>query len=464
MILGDFNARSPSWGCKILDSKGDQLEDLSDDLNLSILNTGENTYVSKTNGTASALDISAISYASANNVHWKVLDAAISYHFPVLTTLPIVQEPTTQEKRSWNFRKANWDGFTQELENLCSDLPKHNDAEKLLRLFTCCIQKAAKHHIPRAVFLNLWGAPPWGSAINEKDSIGQELQRNDSEELKLNFIEVSHRVEELILENKKEKRAELCSKLDPRKGTSQYWNLLKVLNSSYISMPKTLQSNVISIDGVNARTNKEAANMLSKQYEVTSRLNFAEKDRLQYKKYKSIIKHNKNHCAEDVFTSDFTLEELEYAIRHLNPKKSPGPDVIYGQMIVHFGEIAKKYLLNIFITSWRSGKLPKIWKSSVIIPILKPGKDATSCKSYRPISLTCILCKLMERIIHSHLIKFLTEQNFLHFYQTAYRANHSTVDQLFYLSQTIINGFQEKPHEKTVAVFLDLSSAFNRVW
>ncbi|GFX98008.1 reverse transcriptase domain-containing protein [Trichonephila clavipes] len=136
--------------------------------------------------------------------------------------------------------------------------------------------------------------------------------------------------------------------------------------------------------------------MLAKQYEVTSRLNFAEEDRLQNKKYKSIIKHNKNHCAEDVFTSDFTLEELEYAIRRLNLKKSPGHDVIYGQMIVHFGEIAKKYLLNIFITSWSSGKLLKIWKSSFIIPILKPGKDATSCKSYRPISLTCILCKLMS--------------------------------------------------------------------
>ncbi|GFW17136.1 transposable element Tc3 transposase [Trichonephila clavipes] len=179
-ILGDFNARSPSWGCKILDSKGDQLEDLAVDLNLSILNTGENTYVSKTNGTASALDISAISYASANSAHWKVLDDAISDDFPVLTTLPIVQEPTTQEKWSWNFRKVNWDGFTQELENLCFDLPKHNDAEKLLRLFTSCIQKAAKHHIPRGKRRNNW-IPFWKDhnikdLIQERDSIGQELQ------------------------------------------------------------------------------------------------------------------------------------------------------------------------------------------------------------------------------------------------------------------------------------------------
>ncbi|GFT30229.1 reverse transcriptase domain-containing protein [Trichonephila clavipes] len=229
MILEDFNARSPSWGCKILDSKGDQLEDLADDLNLTILNTGENTYVSKTNGTASALDISTINYASSNNAHWKVLDAAINDHFPALTTLPIVQEPNTQEKWSWNFRKANRDGFTQELENLCSDLPKHNDAEKLLHLFTSCIQKATKHHIPRGKRRNNW-IPFWKDhnikdLIQERDSIGQELQRNNSEELKRNFIEVSHRVEELILESKKEKWAELCGKLDPRKGTSQYWNL-----------------------------------------------------------------------------------------------------------------------------------------------------------------------------------------------------------------------------------------------
>ncbi|GFX98010.1 reverse transcriptase domain-containing protein [Trichonephila clavipes] len=139
-------------------------------------------------------------------------------------------EPTTQEKRSWNFRKANWDGFTQELENLCSDLPKHNDAEKLLHLFTSCIQKAAKHHIPRGKrrnnWISFWKDHNIKDLIQERDSIGQELQRNNSEELKRNFIEVSHRLEELILESKKEKWTELCSKLDRRKGTSHHWYLL----------------------------------------------------------------------------------------------------------------------------------------------------------------------------------------------------------------------------------------------
>ncbi|GFW26980.1 probable RNA-directed DNA polymerase from transposon BS [Trichonephila clavipes] len=47
---------------------------------------------------------------------------------------------------------------------------------------------------------------------------------------------------------------------------------------------------------------------------------------------------------------------------------------------------------------------------------------------------------------------------------TSFRTHHSTTDQLFYLNQSIIDGFQEKPHKKTLAVFLDISAAFDRVW
>ncbi|GFV48424.1 probable RNA-directed DNA polymerase from transposon BS [Trichonephila clavipes] len=56
------------------------------------------------------------------------------------------------------------------------------------------------------------------------------------------------------------------------------------------------------------------------------------------------------------------------------------------------------------------------------------------------------------------------ENKVLHFYRTAYRAKHSTVDKLFYLVQSIINGLREKQLNKTIAVFLDLSAAFDRVW
>ncbi|GFX35415.1 probable RNA-directed DNA polymerase from transposon BS [Trichonephila clavipes] len=70
----------------------------------------------------------------------------------------------------------------------------------------------------------------------------------------------------------------------------------------------------------------------------------------------------------------------------------------------------------------------------------------------------------MERVIHRRLMNWLIENKKLHFYQTALRTHHSTTDQLFYLNQSIIDGFQEKPHKKTLAVFLDISAAFDRDW
>ncbi|GFT74512.1 reverse transcriptase domain-containing protein [Trichonephila clavipes] len=71
--------------------------------------------------------------------------------------------------------------------------------------------------------------------------------------------------------------------------------------------------------------------------------------------------------------------------------------------------LQKKELLEIFNLSWATGKLPKIWKLSTVIPILKPNKNDSECKNYRPISLTSTLCKLMERIIHRRLMNWLIE-------------------------------------------------------
>jgi len=149
IILGDLNAKSPSWGCNVLNSNGIHLEDLTVDLNMTILNTGANTFVSRTNGTASALDITAISHNYADKSHWKVLKSAISDHYPVLTTIQMNLDCPPQHKRSWNFRKANWEGFKHELECLCSKTSESDNLEKLLSAFTCHIQTAAKHHIPR---------------------------------------------------------------------------------------------------------------------------------------------------------------------------------------------------------------------------------------------------------------------------------------------------------------------------
>ena len=64
--------------------------------------------------------------------------------------------------------------------------------------------------------------------------------------------------------------------------------------------------------------------------------------------------------------------------------------------------------------SWNDGKLPDIWKSAIVKFLAKPGKDSYyTGSSYRPISLTSVLGKCMERIIHARLYAFAEHHKIL---------------------------------------------------
>ena len=85
-----------------------------------------------------------------------------------------------------------------------------------------------------------------------------------------------------------------------------------------------------------------------------------------------------------------------------------------------------------------------------------------SPSSYRPISLTSCLCKLLERILNSRLMWFMEKERTFNDEQAGFRPCRSTEDQVTYLTQLIEEGFQAK--KQTVVVWVDLEKAFDRVW
>ena len=95
-------------------------------------------------------------------------------------------------------------------------------------------------------------------------------------------------------------------------------------------------------------------------------------------------------------------------------------------------------------------------------PILKRGKNKSKAASYRPISLTSSCCKLMERIVNKRMHLYLESENILGHEQAGFRQYKSTEDQTTHLSQVIEDSFQSK--KVTLAVFVDLQRAFDKVW
>jgi hypothetical protein len=106
---------------------------------------------------------------------------------------------------------------------------------------------------------------------------------------------------------------------------------------------------------------------------------------------------------------------------------------------------------------WSKGNFPKEWSIATVIPILKPGKNPTNAESYRPISLTSCLCKVLEMIVN----KRLEERNLLPSQQYGFRKKRSTTDVLIIL-ENISRNHQKR--QSTAMVFLDISKAYDMCW
>ena len=127
------------------------------------------------------------------------------------------------------------------------------------------------------------------------------------------------------------------------------------------------------------------------------------------KQYSSVVPHKRSKTSRIVTNklkankasapSSFTTEQTTAAVKKLKASKALGPDKISNLHLKHLGPLALGYLTKIFNLSLATSQIPDIWKSSTIIPLLKPNKPAEESSSYRPVSLLCPGIKLMERLL-----------------------------------------------------------------
>ena len=123
----------------------------------------------------------------------------------------------------------------------------------------------------------------------------------------------------------------------------------------------------------------------------------------------------------------------------------------------------RSVLLLLLNHSWSTGELPKSWLRAHVCPIFKGrGSPPNLPKSYRPISLTSVLVKLLERMLLARLLRFLEGRNFFSRFQSGFRSGHSTLDQIYRLIDRVQSAFSS--HSYVSVAFLDIVAAFDTVW
>ena len=152
-------------------------------------------------------------------------------------------------------------------------------------------------------------------------------------------------------------------------------------------------------------------------------------------------------------------EDTKNIFSKLNERKSPGPDGISGKMLKMCCEQLCHVYTYIFNLSLIYSSIPKMWKTSEIVPIPKKDKIST-INDLRPIALTSIVMKCFEKLILSK-IKAQTK-NILDPHQFAYQSKRSVEDALLVFTNNIYKHL-DTPKTYCRILFVDFSSAFNTI-
>lgn len=157
---------------------------------------------------------------------------------------------------------------------------------------------------------------------------------------------------------------------------------------------------------------------------------------------------------------DFDASTISEILRKLPNKNGTSPDGISYRYLKNCWFIISPYLSEIFRASMDSGSIPEIWKSSIVVPIFKKG-ERNNPENYRPISLTCAICRVIERIIVTKIYEFLTRNKLISENQFGFLRNRSTTLQLI----KTINDFSDAMENKKNidCIYLDFQKAFDSV-
>ncbi|GFX55345.1 retrovirus-related Pol polyprotein from transposon 297 [Trichonephila clavipes] len=156
-----------------------------------------------------------------------------------------------------------------------------------------------------------------------------------------------------------------------------------------------------------------------------------------------------------------TLEKLEIAISH-QKNSSPGHDKISLQTINHLPIKAINLLLKSFNDSWSSSQIPKGWSHAIILLFIKPHKNPKEVSSYRSISLTTVIAKLLEGMIVHRMLDLSFQNKTFHVNHHGFYPHRSSFNTLLQLQHGIILPRERK--EYFILVALDIKAAYDSVW
>lgn len=464
VVLGDLNSRHQQWGCIGSNPAGKVLQEAAADGLFDVIFPNEPTYYPGLHANPSVIDL------VLTNTQLHIADPVVihdlgSDHFPLLIEVECTPIYTTPLEIPC-ISKANWGNFKGNVERRIdlqffeSPPISTNDIDERIAKLTEIVLDCQNRAIPKIKPKPTWDPipPRVRNLIRQRNSLRRRYVRNGRNPHlrdEYNQIEKQVQIELDILHNQKFQR-EIAKINHGEDHNRKLFTLARNIKGG------TMKINDLEVDWSIFTTDNDKARILASEFlsnHLTTHNDYSTEDTVVRKSISELAQQNVTALPQSPL---FSVSQVRKELQRVKQRKAPGHDGIRNVAIRHAGSKLVKALTSIYNSCIRFTYFPFQWKQAVTIPIPKPGKPKSSPSSYRPISLLPVFGKILERLLMVPLKIYLEDSKSLPDFQFGFRSEHSTVQQIQRVVETVKNEFSN--HHSTGMVLLDLKAAFDCVW
>lgn len=464
IVLGDFNAHHNEWlGSSRTDHAGRAAYNLALAYGFSQLVPGPTRIPDIESHEPSLLDLLLTTHSDNYQVSVGA-PLGSSDHCLVKSEVPLAQpvrSRTAETRKVWHYGSADWDGLREFFASypwwrLCFSTA---DPDTCADAVADVVLQGMECFIPSSVVPVGGPSQPWFDRLSaEASSLKESTYRTWTEARARkdpNTAVLKKKYNASARSSKKEiarAKFRFIGRIGDRlanypSGSRAFWSLAKAVEGNFCrpSLPPLRTS-----DDSLAHTAKAKADLLAALFAKNSTLDDG-----------GATPPTIPRCESSMPEIRFTQTAVRRALRSLDVRKSSGPDGIPAVVLKTCAPELSPPLTRLFALSYTTGCVPSSWKTALVHPIPKKG-DRSDPSNYRPIAITSLLSKVMERLINTQLLRYLEGHQLISDRQYGFRHDRSAGDLLVYLTHRWAEAVESKG--EALAVSLDIAKAFDRVW
>ena len=423
-VLGDFNFKDIDWPDR-LSKSGSTLSQSEGQILIDIMNDhGLEQMVHFPTREKNTLDLILTTLPGQfQDVHSP---DKLSDHDIVSGTLKMFIPPIKKPRRKvYLYQKGDYESMRKDTLQFAKEkyFNGHSDTRSVQEnfdLLTSFIQDSADKHIPsktsRSVSSIPWITPEIRRKIRRKNKTHAMAKKTGSSKLRSKFETLRREI-----------------KADVRKQHDLYVNnLVGDVKANPRDFYRYINSQKKDTQGIPPLKRKNGKGVAQSDLEKAEEFNGQFTDVFSKNEHTQVpLLDRSAPFMNDIAVSKDGVIKL---LKGLNPSKALGPDELHPRVLKELATELGPVLAHLFQQSIDTGEIPKEWSLANICPLFKKSDRSLAC-NYRPVSLTCVPCKLLEHIVCSNIMAHLDEYKLLSDRQHAFRKGHSCETQL----TTVIN-------------------------